>query len=214
MLNFYMTPGSCTTGIHILLEELELVFSANIVNLVKGDQHTPEFRAINPRGTIPVLVLNNGQPLTSFLEIAWWLGSAYPKKGLIPTDPVAQARMLDLLSYAVNHIHGQAFTRIFTPSNYFVGDAEPGVQEPLLYEQGKAMVITAFEWVAGQIQANIDAGLYACGQFSLADAALFYVEFWAVRSDIPLPEACQQHYQAMLKRPLVRQVLMEEGYRV
>jgi glutathione S-transferase len=36
MLTFYMTPGSCTTGIHILLEELELVFSVELVNLLAG----------------------------------------------------------------------------------------------------------------------------------------------------------------------------------
>ena len=38
-LKFYLTPGSCTTGIHILLEELELVFEVYIVNLLAGDQN-------------------------------------------------------------------------------------------------------------------------------------------------------------------------------
>ena len=36
---FYMTPGSCSTGIHILLEECGLVFEAHIVNLLAGDQY-------------------------------------------------------------------------------------------------------------------------------------------------------------------------------
>jgi glutathione S-transferase len=60
MINFYMTPGSCSTGIHILLEELELVFSANVVNLPAGDNQKPAFLAVNPKGTIPVLVLDSG----------------------------------------------------------------------------------------------------------------------------------------------------------
>jgi hypothetical protein len=32
-LQFYMTPGSCSTGIHILLEELELPFEVTIINM-------------------------------------------------------------------------------------------------------------------------------------------------------------------------------------
>lgn len=209
MLNFYMTPGSCATGIHILLEELELVFSANIVNLVKGDQRTPEFLAINPRGTIPVLVLDDGTALTSFLSIAWWLGRAYPKKQLIPEDSLQQTKMLDVLSYAVHQIHGQGFTRIFTPDNYLVGGAEPEQQQAMLLEQGKNLIAQGFDWVASQL-----SGKTVCEQFSLADAALFYVEFWADKSDIEMPQACIDHYQAMLTRPAVRQVLAEEGYRV
>ena len=55
---------------------------------------------------------------------------------------------------------------------------------------------------------------YAVGGFGIADAALFYVEFWATRTRIPLPPRCAAHYRLMLSRPAVRQVLKEEGYRV
>ena len=48
--------------------------------------------------------------------------------------------------------------------------------------------------------------------FTIADAALFYVEFWADRTRIPLPENCRAHYHRLLERPAVRQVLREEGY--
>ena len=53
MMKFYMTPGSCSTGIHILLEELDKVFEAYIVNLPAAEQYTPEYTAINPKSTIP-----------------------------------------------------------------------------------------------------------------------------------------------------------------
>ena len=48
----YMTPGSCSTGIHILMEELDLAFEAYIVNLPAGDHRTPQYLAMNPKGTI------------------------------------------------------------------------------------------------------------------------------------------------------------------
>ena len=54
-IRFYMTPGSCSTGIHILLEELELVFEVYLVDLMKGDSRTPEYLAMNSKGTIPTL---------------------------------------------------------------------------------------------------------------------------------------------------------------
>ena len=55
---------------------------------------------------------------------------------------------------------------------------------------------------------------YVVGSFSIADAALFYVEFWADKIKLELPPNCLAHYQHMLQRPAVRRVLMEEGYRV
>ena len=63
-MKFYMAPGSCSTGIHILLEEIGLVFEAYIVNLPKGEHLTPEYLAINPNGTIPTLLRDDGVALT------------------------------------------------------------------------------------------------------------------------------------------------------
>jgi glutathione S-transferase len=47
----------------------------------------------------------------------------------------------------------------------------------------------------------------------VADAVLFYVEFWADKTDIVLPANVLRHYRAMLARPAVSLVLREEGYR-
>lgn len=48
-----MTPGSCSTGIHILLEECGLEFEAWIINLLAGEQYKKDSQAINPKCTIP-----------------------------------------------------------------------------------------------------------------------------------------------------------------
>jgi glutathione S-transferase len=117
-LQFYMTPGSCTTGIHILLEELELPFQVTIVNLQAGDHRQPAYLAINPKGTIPTLLLDDGTALTSFPSIACWLARRHPRKRLLSDDPLVAARTLELLDYAVNTVHGQGFTRIFTTDIY------------------------------------------------------------------------------------------------
>ncbi|UJW82554.1 glutathione S-transferase N-terminal domain-containing protein [Hydrogenophaga sp. SL48] len=129
-LKFHMTPGSCTTGIHILLEELELPFEVNIVNLPAGDHQKPAYLAINPKGTIPTLVLDDGSALTSFQSIAYWLARRHPRKRLLSDDPFLAARTLDLLDYAVNTVHGQGFTRIFTTDVYLPESLGPHASPP------------------------------------------------------------------------------------
>ncbi|MDV7212011.1 glutathione S-transferase family protein [Azotobacter beijerinckii] len=204
MMKFYMTPGSCSTGIHILLEELELVFEAHLVNLLAGDQFTPEYLALNPKATIPTLVRDDGTALTDFQSIAWWLARSQPKRRLLPEDADGEARVLEAMNFAVGTLHGQGFARIFTTEKFAADPAQhEAVQAP-----GREILERGFA-VADRLLEGHD---YLVGNFGIADCALFYVEFWADRTGIALPANCQAHYRRMLQRPAVRQVLQEEGY--
>ncbi len=203
-MKFYMTPGSCSTGIHILLEEIGLVFEAYPVNLLKGEQYRPEYLALNPKATIPTLVKEDGNALTEFQSIAWWLAKSYPRRKLLPDDLDGEVKVLEVMNYAVNTLHGQGFTRIFTTDKY---SANADDHETIV-EQGRKIVGAGFELVDPQL-AGRD---YVAEHFGIADAALFYVEFWAERIGIDLPPNCGAHYRRCLKRPAVRQVLAEEGY--
>jgi glutathione S-transferase len=203
-MKFYMTPGSCSTGIHILLEELELIFEAYVINLISGDQFKPEYLAINPHGSVPALVTEEGKALISWQSIACKLAESYPSARLLPDDEEERARVMKVMDYAVNTMHGEGFARIFT-TDKFAMDANDAKDELAL---GRRILDKGF--------AKLDESLgdrdYVAGHFSIADSALFYVEFWADRIDIPLPPNCRAHYQRMLQRPAVRRVLMEEGY--
>lgn len=207
MMSFYMAPGSCSTGIHILLEELDLFFSAHIVNMPAGDHQKPAFRALNPKGSIPVLVREDGSALTEFIAIAWWLALKHPKAGLLPDSVDQQAEALDLLSYCVGGIHQQGFTRLFVPERYMVRETDREVVE----SQGRLIVQQGFGILAKRLATSQSGYLFE--RFSIVDAALFYLEFWADRIGLAMPSACQEHFSLMLQRPKVRQVLMEEGYR-
>lgn len=203
-MKFYMTPGSCSTGIHILLEECGLVFEAHLVDLLAGDNLKADYLRINPKGTIPTLVREDGTALTDFQTIAWWLARAHPTMNLLPSDLEGELHVLEIMSYAVNTLHGQGFTRIFTTENYSPSQSE----QERIKSQGRTIVDKGFR----NVNALLEGRAYVVENFSIADAALFYVEFWADRIGIPLPENCHLHYQRMLTRPSVRQVLMEEGY--
>ncbi|MEN9847937.1 MAG: hypothetical protein RL368_677 [Pseudomonadota bacterium] len=204
-MKLYMTPGSCSTGIHILLEEIGLVFEAYLVNLLAGDHLKANFVALNPKSTIPVLVRDDDTALTEFPAIAYWLAKTYPKAKLLPTDLENETRALELMHYVVGTIHGQGFTRIFTTDRFTHKIAE----QEVVKAQGYEIVNDCFAIMNKQLAGKT----YLLDTFSIADAALFYVEFWATRSGVDLPENCRAHYQLMLTRPAVSQVLREEGYR-
>jgi glutathione S-transferase len=211
-MKFYMTPGSCSTGIHILLETLELPFEAWVINLPAGDHLKPEYLKINPRGTIPTLVLDDGHALTDFKSIALWLAEKYPRGKLLPEDPTQAQRAVDLLDFALIQLHGEGFTRIFTSGRYIASDEVANGQrlEADIAAHGREIVSQAFEI----LEKKIPAEGYAVGpQFSIADAALFYNEFWADKIGLTLPPKVAAHYQRVRARPVVRQVLAEEGYR-
>lgn len=205
-MKFYMTPDSCSTGIHILLEELELVFEVHLVNLMAGDHLRPENLAVNAKGTIPTLVRDDGSAITEFQAIAWWLARAYPKAKLLPDDIEGEVRVIETLDYVVGTIHGQGYTRIFTTENYSTNKTEHAA----IQARGREIVGKGLALMDGVLAGKE----YVVGSFSIADAALFYVEFWADKIKLGLPPNCLAHYRRMVQRPAVRRVLMEEGYRV
>lgn len=204
-MKFYMTPGSCSMGIHILLEEIDRPFEAYIVDLLAGGNREPEFLAINPKASIPTLVRDDGSALTEFQAIACWLARSYPKTGLMPGNLEGEVRAIETMDYVVGTIHGQGYTRIFVPDNYAPNPAD----HEAIKTRGQEIVAECF--------AVMDAALagheYVADSFSIADAALFYVEFWADKINIALPQNCLAHYRCMLTRPAVQRVLREEGYR-
>ncbi|MBM4200954.1 MAG: glutathione S-transferase [Gammaproteobacteria bacterium] len=205
-MKFYMAPGSCSTGIHILLEELDVIFEAHIVNLPADEHKGRDYLAINPKSTIPTLVRDDGSALTEFQAIAWWLARQYPRARLLPDTVEAEVRVLELLSYIVGTVHMQGFARLFATSNF----TENPDEHDAVRAKGEAIVSQGFLIINDLL--TDDA--YAVGEFSIADAALFYIEFWADKLKMELPPRCRLHYRRMLSRPVVRRVLAEEGYRL
>jgi glutathione S-transferase len=101
-------------------------------------------------------------------------------------------------------VHGQGFTRIFTADRY---SDDPERQKHVQVE-GRGIVLRGL----CQFDLRLKARDYVVGSLSIADAALFYLEFWADRIDLELPERCALHYRRLLGRRSVQQVLAEEGY--
>jgi glutathione S-transferase len=198
------SPGACSLGIHVLLEEIGKPYEVQLVNLREGAQFKPEFTAVNPKSKVPTLVRDDGSVLTEYPAIAYWLARTNPEKKLLPDDVDAQTRAFEALDYAVSTIHMHGFSRLFRASNYTPNPAD----EDKVKERGKEMVEKGF--------AVMDKALggkdYLVGAFSIADSALFYTEFWgAKRMNMTLPSHCDAHLKRMMARPAVQRVLQQEG---
>jgi glutathione S-transferase len=198
------SPGACSVGIHVLLEEIGKPYEAHLVNLREGAQFKPEFTSVNPKSKVPTLVRDDGSVLTEYPAIAYWLARTNPEKKLLPDDVEAQTRAIEALDYCVSTLHMQGFSRLFRASNYTPNPAD----EEKVKERGMELAEKGFA-VMDKALAGKD---YLAGSFSIADSALFYTEFWgAKRMNMTLPSNCAAHLDRMMARPAVQRVVQQEG---
>ena len=198
------SPGACSVGIHVLLEEIGKPYEAQLVNLREGAQFKAEFTSVNPKSKVPTLVRDDGSVLTEYPAIAYWLARTNPEKKLLPDDVEAQTRALEALDYCVSTLHMHGFSRLFRASNYTPNPED----EDKVKERGKEMVEKGFA-VMDKALAGKD---YLVGSFSIADSALFYTEFWGgKRMNMTLPPNCAAHLDRMMARPAVQRVMKQEG---
>ena len=129
MLTFFHCPGTCSLGIHVLLEEAGAPYQLILVNLMKGEQNAPAYLAQNPKAKVPALLREDGSLLTEWPAIATWLALTYDK-ALLPMDAEGLARTLEAVDYLVASVHMQGFTRIWRPDHFAVSEAEhPAIKE-------------------------------------------------------------------------------------
>ena len=202
-MKLYYAPGVCSIGIHVLLEEIGKPYELEAINLREGAQYKPEFTAVNPKSKVPALLRDDGSLQTEYPAIAYWLARTNPASNLLPDDIDQQARALEIMDYCVSTVHMQGFTRMFRPANFSPDPA----QEDAVKARGKEIAIKGFD----TLNVALEGKDYALGPFSIADSAIFYVEFWAGRVGIPLPANCAAHFERMKARPSVQRTMQQEG---
>ena len=125
-MKLYFAPGACSFVPHTLLETIGEPFEAQMVKLHKGEQNAPEYRAINPRGQVPVLV-DGDAVITQIVAIVDYLDRKFPQHGFLPTGPLERAKALETLAWMNNTVH-PTFTHVFMPFKY---SDKPEVQAEL-----------------------------------------------------------------------------------
>lgn len=177
-MKLYWGPHTCAIGVHVLLEEIGKPYETEKLDVAGGATRRPPFSGINPKGKVPTLVRDDATVLTEFSAIATWLARTNPAQNLIPADPGEEARAVEVMSYVEGTIHGQGFARIFAPGLFEPQDlihGTFGLGRSTVAQQGREMAELGFAILDPQLARHP----YAAGDtFTVADAALFYVERW------------------------------------
>ena len=205
MTKLFYSPGSCALGIHILMEEIGAPFELVKVNLAAREQYAPDYLKINPKSKVPALMRDDGSVLTEWPAIATWLALSHPEKGLLSLEKEQLARTLEAVDYVCASLHMQGFTRVWKPEAFSPNEAD----KEAVKARGQEIIDKGLAWFDGVLAGKDYLG---GAQMSIADAALFYLEFWvAERLKQTLPAHVRAHYARMKARPAVAKALTDEG---
>jgi glutathione S-transferase len=90
MLTLYHHGSSvCAAKVRIVLHEKQLQFDARYIDILAGEQFTPEYMRLNPKAVVPTLV-DAGQVLVESTAICEYLDEAYPSPALMPSTPAGR----------------------------------------------------------------------------------------------------------------------------
>jgi len=83
---YHWEPNANSGKPMLALMEKGVAFKSHYLDLLKFDQHQPEYLAINPQGTIPAMV-HGERVLTESTAIMEYVDEAFPGPKLMPDDP-------------------------------------------------------------------------------------------------------------------------------
>lgn len=189
-MKLYYSPGACSLSPHIVLREAGLPFSLEKVDLrAKLLADGSDYRAVNPKGSVPALQLDTGEILSEGPAIVQYIGDLAPQSGLAPAaGTMARYRLIEALNFVSTELH-KSYSPLFRPNT--PDDYKPVARENIVAKY-----------------AVVDAVLaerpYLTGDsFTAADAYLFVVTRWATPLKLDLSQF--KNLQAFMARVAERQ---------
>ncbi len=204
MLKLYYGVGACSLASHIALEEAGAEYEAIRMDLKSGQQRTPSYLEVNPKGRVPALVTSRGV-LTETPAILAYIAQTHPAANLAPLDdPFAFAELQAFNSYCcstvhVSHAHGARGGR--------------WSDDPAVVEQLKVKVTQNMADHFETIENKMFKGPWVMGEdFSVGDGYLYTMAAWLGRDGVDInrfPKVAD-HFKRMEARPAVARVLADE----
>jgi glutathione S-transferase len=198
-MKLYYTPGACSQAVHIALREIAAPFELVKVDLVK---HTlpdgSDFRAINPRGYVPMLELDDGTRYTEVNMLVQYVADQSPGTVAPKFGTPERWRLMEWLAFISTEIH-KGFGPLWNPKT----PAE--VRERTLQALGNRFTL---------LEGVLSKQPFLTGdRFTVADAYLFVVSNWSRLHKVDLtPWPSLQQFQARVAaRPAVQETLRAEG---
>lgn len=194
-MKLYFSPGACSLASHIVLHELGLKHDVEKVDIRKHLTKSGEdFYAINPKGYVPALKLDDGHVLTEGPAILQYLADRKPDLALAPANgTIERYRLQEWLGYLSSEIH-KTFSVYFSDSD----DAEKA-------KAGKRLE-KKFDW----LQKQLDGRTFLTGDsFTVADAYLFTLLGWTGHVGIDLGKwpKLKAYHGRIAERPSVQAAL-------
>ena len=172
------------------------------VSLRAGEARTPEFLALNPKGQVPVLQLDDGAALTETLAMLLALGESFPEARLLGAAPMERWRVMEWLSWYAWTMPG-AFMPAFAPGRFGPAPAEGAIRIAALARAGEALGFAA---------ARLEGRDWAVGEgLTAADLVLAMLTGFGGFLNIVPPDALLAHRARVFAVPTLRPVLLAEG---
>jgi glutathione S-transferase len=198
-MKLYYSPGACSLAVHIALRELKYKFDLDRVDLAaKKTESGGDYLALNPKGYVPALQLDDGTVMTEAGVILQYLADQKPRRGLAPKPRTPERyKLMEWLTFTSSEIH-KALGDFFNPK------MTPEWREAKLDRLGKR-----FDYLDRALGSNE----YLMGEFSIADPYLFTVLNWTKRHNVDLANwpNIQSYLQRMAERNTVKKAMKAEG---
>ncbi|MCU6671358.1 glutathione transferase GstA [Enterobacteriaceae bacterium H4N4] len=199
-MKLFYKPGACSLACHIMLRESGKDFTLNSVDLMqKKLENGEDFFAVNPKGQVPALLLEDGTLLTEGVAIMQYLADGVPDRQLLaPTGSISRYKTLEWMNYIATELH-KGFTPLFRPDTP---------------EEYKPTVRALLEKKLQYVNASLKDDQWICGQrFTIADAYLFTILRWAraVKLNMEGLSHIDAYMARMAERPAVAAALEAEG---
>jgi glutathione S-transferase len=200
MMKLYYSPGACSLASHIVLEETGAKYEAIKVSLKdKTTADGKDFNAINPKGYVPLVQLDNGDALTENTALLAYLGEQAAGAALMPAaGTTANFRVREWLGFISGELHKNCGP-LFRPNT---PEATIAFQRDIL---GRRLAYVD--------QALAGKSFLSGEQFTVADAYLFVIVNWFGRLQINLAQYpnLKAFHERVAKRPAVVRAMKDEG---
>jgi glutathione S-transferase len=195
-MKLYYSPAACSLADHIALIAAGIDHVLERVDLkTKMTDGGQDYRAINPKGYVPALELDDGQVLTENLAILLYI--AHSSHKLMPED-FGMWRVVEAVAFISTEVH-KSFKPLFDPT------ADDAAKDNARQVIGQRLAI---------LDRQLGQRSYLVGDaLTIADCYLFVMLLWCQRSDIPLTGALPAFFERIGQLPAVVEAMTKEGLR-
>ncbi|MDN0077199.1 glutathione transferase GstA [Crenobacter sp. SG2303] len=200
-MKLFYAPGACSLAPHIVLAETGLPSELEAVDLRVQPHRTAggvDYAAINPKGYVPALQLDDGAVLTECVAVLQYLADQAPQQRLAPANgTMGRYRLQEWLNFIATEVH-KGFSPLWNPAAG--ADEKAGAVQRLERR---------FAWLDTQL-AGRD---YLTGEFSIADAYLFTILNWTHYHKLSLDgwPTLKAYVERVATRPAVKSAMSAEG---